>query len=111
MSKKPSDHGFDLLLEAIQELQAEGYTMEYMATETGFLDASSGRVYLPESISEIKVIRVDQPAAESSAHCILYALKMIDGQSGWISDAAGSYADEKLAEHFARTQENFSGES
>jgi len=108
MIKERFSHDFDTLLGAIQNIEAEGYKVEFVANEKGFFDPTSSKTYLPESICAMEVIRVDAPFSEPDAQSILYVLKMIDGQSGWVSDAYGIYADETLAEHLARIKDNLS---
>ncbi|RMG23166.1 MAG: hypothetical protein D6730_14965 [Bacteroidetes bacterium] len=111
MITQRSSVGFDTLYDAIEQAKREGYSIEFVINERGFLDPDSGKTYLPESITAMEVIRIDAPYSEPDAQSILYLLQTVDGRRGWVSDAYGPYSNETLAGHLSRIVENFNSES
>lgn len=92
-------HGFDSLLHATQQVNKEGFTIEFVSNENGFFNPKSDKTYLPKNISAIEIIRLDAPFSEPDENSILYLLETVDGHKGWISDSYSIYADTNLAKH------------
>ena len=107
MKTKRPDIEFYTLHEAIEHARGQGYTREFTANENGFFDPERGTTYLPESISEVAVIRIDAPLSNRDEPSILYLLATVDDKKGWLSDTFGAYANSNLAEHIARIQDDF----
>jgi len=108
MMSERLNHGYFTLLDAINGVKREGFTIEFSVNKKGFYDPENGHTYMPESIRSTEVFRIDAPMSEPDEQSILYLLTTINGERGWISDAYGLHANELLPNHLSRMKENFS---
>lgn len=102
------NHGFDNLLQAINQVKKEGYSIEFVSTENGFRNPENEKTYLPKNIISVEVIRLDSPLSEPDEDSIMYLLKTDDEQQGWISDSYSISADTNLTNHINLIKNNFS---
>jgi len=108
MITEKHNHRFDTLLQAIDHIRNEGYTIEFVSNENGFLNPENNKTYLPKSICAVEFIRLYAPHSGPDEDIILYLLETDDGLKGWISDSYSIYANAKLTEHINSIREQFS---
>ncbi len=108
MIAENNNHRFDNLLQAVKQIRKEGFTIEFVSSEHGFVNPENNKTYLPKSICMVEVIRLNAPLSEPDEESILYLLKTDDGQKGWISDSYSIYADTNLIEHINSIREHIS---
>lgn len=108
MITKKYNHRFDTLLQAIQQIKKEGYTIEFVSNESGFVNPENNKTYLPKNIWTVEIIRLNGPFSDPDEDSILYLLKADNGQKGWISDSYSIYADTNLMDHINSIRAYFS---
>ena len=88
MIKERLNHGLDSLINAIEVVETEGYTTQFVCTEKGFLAPENGQTYLPECTCEMEYFFIDTPYSEPDAQSVIYLLETVDGKKGWITGQA-----------------------
>jgi hypothetical protein len=87
------------MLQAIEVINKEGFTIEFVSNKNGFFNPENNKNYLSQNICAVKSIRLYSEFSDIDGDSILYLLQTDDGQKGWISDSYSIYADTVLAEH------------
>ncbi len=100
--------GFDNILQAIQEINKEGFIIEFVTHKNGFINPENNITYLPSNIIAVELIRLYAELSDTDGDSILYLLETDDGLKGWISDSYSIYADTVLAEHINSIKKHIS---
>jgi|GEM_PF-2829710 len=108
MITEKHNHRFDSLLQAIEEISKEGFSIEFVSNEKGLFNPNNNKSYLPEDIASIEIVRLYSPFSSPDEDSILYLLETRDSQKGWISDSYSIYADIFLTEHINSIRAHFS---
>ena len=83
------------MAEAIQELQARGFTANFEFLGTAFRDVESGRTFEAEHLTIVEHYRFEG-ASDPDDLAVVYAIASDDGTQGIIADAFGVYANPQL---------------
>jgi hypothetical protein len=82
--------------EAVQSLEATGYTHRFSLTEEGLFDHSAKKVYPPEAISLVEFHRFLK-SGNQMENLILYVFEAMDGNKGLMFYSLDSHPDLILA--------------
>ena len=75
-----------------QELQAQGFTVDFMVAGESLKVYGSEQSYQPEELKIVNFFRFEG-ASDPGDMSILYAIETSDGTKGLLSDAFGTYSD------------------
>lgn len=88
----------------INSLVREGYTDELKPDENGMILISSGKLYQPKEVRIADFFRFEG-ASNPDDNAILYAIETKDGAKATLTDAYGTYADERVAKFIVAVEE------
>ena len=80
------------LMTRTQELQAQGFTVDFTVAGESLKVNGSGQSYRPEDLKIVNFFRFEG-ASDPGDMSILYAIEASDGTKGLLSDAFGTYSD------------------
>lgn len=86
----------DTLSEAIRMIEKKGYDTEFKAEENGLKALTTGKVYSPSDFT-IEAVHRFEGDTDVNDMSVLYSVREKDGVKGWIVDAYGPYASERLS--------------
>lgn len=92
------NHGFTTLLEAINVVETEGYTVPFTIIHNKLTGVSGKVEYPKEQITSISYLRIAAPLSDPDEESILYLISLKNGMRGWISDSYSMYADTALSD-------------
>jgi len=101
------NYRFDTLLQPVEEIKTEGYTIEFASSETGFLNPENKKTYLPGNISTVEIIGLYAPLLDRDGDSILYLLITDVDHKGWISDSYSIYTCTNLTQHITNIRTHF----
>lgn len=90
---------------AMNKLQSDGYTENFIATEKGLEAPSSEKLYIP---SEVKINNFYRFEGESDPadNAIVYAIETNDGIKGMLVDSyGGAYANQQVSKFITEVEE------
>ena len=102
---KPSEKvNMTTMVGAMNKLQADGYTENFVAKEKGLEAPTTKKVYTP---SEVKIANFYRFEGESDPadNAIVYAIETNDGVKGMLVDAYGPYANRKVSQFITEVEE------
>ncbi len=80
------------LMNRTQELQAQGFTIDFRVAGESLKVYGSGQSYQPDDLKIVNFFRFEG-ASDPGDMSILYAIETSDGIKGLLSDAFGTYSD------------------
>ena len=92
-----ANNQYDNLLEAINNLRSEGYTVSFNLTQGGLTCSETEETYKPGDIEILEFHRLEG-ITDFEDMSIIYGLETHSGLRGIIIDAFGTYADTELGE-------------
>ena len=90
---------------AMNKLQSDGYTENFIASEKGLEAPSSNKFYIP---SEVKIVNFYRFEGESDPadNAIVYAIEANDGTKGMLVDSyGGPYANRKVSQFITEVED------
>lgn len=85
-------HDYDTLTEALQDLQKEGFTLDFNMLEQCIECKSLNKTWKPSDFTIVKTYRFEG-MSNPGDNSVLYAVETKDGHQGSLVDAYGAYAD------------------
>jgi hypothetical protein len=85
------ERSYTSLSEAIQDLQAQGYTQDLNFCDTGLENTQKACIYPAQELDVTAFYRFEG-ASDPGDNSILYAIETADGLKGLLVDAYGAYS-------------------
>ncbi|TDJ08214.1 MAG: phosphoribosylpyrophosphate synthetase [Deltaproteobacteria bacterium] len=98
-----ANNQYDNLLEAINNLRSEGYTVSFNLTQGGLTCSETKETYKPGDINILEFHRIEG-STDFEDMSIIYGIETSSGIKGIIIDAFGTYADTELGEFLRKTK-------
>src|SRR5688500_2537235 len=91
--------------ESIDSMKQDGFTEDFMVTEDCHLKCyCNDKTYSPEEVS-IRNFHRFEGVSDPADMSILYAIETQDGIRGTLTDAYGTYSDEKVSSFIRKVEE------
>jgi hypothetical protein len=91
--------------ESIDSMKQDGFTEDFMVTEDNHLKCyCSDKAYSPEDVS-IRNFHRFEGVSDPADMSILYAIETNDGIRGTLTDAYGTYSDDKVSAFIKEVEE------
>jgi len=104
MQQQSNTEQMNTLSACINKLVSDGYTSNFIVDEKGLATAEDGKHYKPEQV-HIKNFFRFEGASDPGDSSILYAIELNDGTKGTLTDAYGTYDDEKIGKFIKQVED------
>ncbi len=94
-------HSYDTLSQALNDLQARGFTYDFNLLESHIECKQNQTFYNPEQFNVLETYRFEGMTNPDDSS-ILYAIETEDGLRGTLMDAYGAYANSITSELIAK---------
>jgi hypothetical protein len=94
-------HTYDTLSQALNDLQARGFTYDFNLLENNLECKAKQSLYNPQQFNVVEVYRFEGMTNPDDSS-VVYAIETEDGLKGALVDAYGAYADSLSPELIAK---------
>lgn len=94
-------HTYDTVSEALNDLQARGFTYDFNLLENCIECKAKQSLYNPQQFNVVEVYRFEGMTNPDDS-AVVYAITTEDGLKGTLTDAYGAYADSLSPELIAK---------
>ncbi|MEO6131202.1 MAG: hypothetical protein ABIQ02_05105 [Saprospiraceae bacterium] len=92
------------MVKVLDNLQKEGYTVQFKATEDGLCSMDTNKTSKPEDV-EIKHFYRFEGESSADDSSIVYAIETNRGEKGTLVDSYGIYSDQHVAKFIKEVEE------
>lgn len=88
----------------LEELETNGYTVQFKATDSGLLSLASKKVYKPHEVRINHYFRFEGESNPDDS-AIVYALETKNGELGTLIDSYGAFPDTEVSQFILKVKE------
>ena len=92
------------LVSCSNKLDADGFNVQFKATESGLQSLKSNRVFAPQEVKIVNFYRFEGESSPADSS-ILYAIETTTGERGTLVDSYGSYSDTNVTKFINQVEE------